>query len=636
MTLRKTSVKDIVVSKYELEGVRKAPGMYVGGLDDAALAIVIKEPIDNVDDQMAGGHAKKCVVVRLGPGHYAVMDDGEGIPVDIHPDTKTSGLTVVLTKLHAGTKSTAATKTQLRGVHGVGVSVTNALSQRFEAYTNRQGWHHQAFEAGRVVSKVVKAKPPVWAAALPAAHRPKKGTIIEFQPDKSLFKDTTFSDDAFLNMLRFNAYLRPKTTWVYLVKNKKTWTEHVFKFNEGLPNLLEDTLKQQEAQPHGKPFFYTSKGLTLIAQWTTGEGAVLSFCNGSPTPSHGTHVKAALAALRASLPSKVKLQNDDVCNGLILLVNASVLRPVFNSQTKQELKTEIPKSEISDLTSAWTRHWSSNKTHAKEIARQAAAHAKVRADFKAAKAATRALASDRKILGRVSNPNFRPAQCRDLSKCTLYIVEGKSAGSPAAGARDPHYHSLLMLRGKIINCHGKSASKALKNEEVSLLLSVLRYDGSPDWHLRSYKEVVILADADQDGGHITLLLLSFFLKYAPQFLTEGRLHRITDASLYKAYHKGQYVFGRTLDDVRKATSASAQIQRIKGWGEIDAKALKFIAFSPETRKLFRINPTSRANVRTIVKLLSASPESVAFRRSLLGLTQSDAGDRDDAAGGGDL
>lgn len=620
MAAAKTNIKDIIVSSYELEGVRKAPGMYVGGLDAAALSIIVKEPIDNVDDQMALGHAKKCVVIRLDSGRYAVLDDGEGIPIEVHPVAKKSGLTVVLTKLHAGTKSTSATKTQLRGVHGVGVSVTNALCQKFEAYTHRKVWHHQAFAQGRETSGVTKAKLPAWVATLPKTHQPKGGTLVVFEPDTTLFKDVNVPDDALLKMLKFNAYLRPKTSWVYLVKTPKGWTETVFKFEKGMADLLADTLTEQGAEPRGKPLFYTSEDLTIIAQWTTGDGAILSSVNGSPTPNHGTHVKAALTALKASLQPKTKLQNEDVCNGLILLVNASVLRPVFNAQTKDELKSELPLAAQKNLKDAWARHWLANKTLARDVLKFSAAHAKAREDFKDAQRALRGVASDKKAQGRVASENFRPALNKNLSQCTLYIVEGKSAGAPATGARDKKTQALLMLRGKIVNCFGTRASKALQNKEVSLLLSVLGFDGTPNWHKKSYKEVVILSDADEDGGHISLLLLGFFLRFAPEFLAEGRLHRITDASLFKAYFKGQYVFGKTLADVRLKTTPSTVVQRIKGWGEIDERALRFIAFGPE-RKLFRINSPSKKELTQIQTLLSSTPQAAAVRRSLLGLSQ---------------
>jgi DNA gyrase subunit B len=280
----------------------------------------------------------------------------------------------------------------------------------------------------------------------------------------------------------------------------------------------------------------------------------------------------------------------------------------------------MPEAVGPALLAAWQTFWALNKKLAQDVVKLCTASAEERLAHTTRKADLRTFSATQKDLGRVAKSNFRPAQQKDLTQCTLFLVEGKSAGGCAIQARDPKTQAVLSLRGKILNVLRTSHTKALANAEIATLLSVLGYsDKDPTWTSRTYKEVVLLVDPDEDGGHISILLLGFFLKYAPGILQERRLLRVTDAALFKAYVNGKYTFGRTLQDVRSKVSASAHITRIKGWGEIDPDTLRFVGMAPATRQLIRIAAPPPYAASLIKTLLSSGTESLKARRLLLGL-----------------
>jgi len=587
--------KDIQVLE-GLEAVRRRPGMYVGGTDIKALHHLVYEVVDNSIDEALAGICTRIDIIIHEDSSVTVQDDGRGIPVDIHPQMKKSALEVVMTTLHAGGKFGGGGYKVSGGLHGVGVSAVNALSEWCEVEVKRDGQiHRQRYERGY-------PQGPVKASG--KIKEEDSGTKTTFKFDPEIFKDNVdYRFDTLAQRFREMAFVTRGTTICF--SDERSNRELTFYFEGGINSFVR-YLNRNRTSLH--PVVYVDKdidavGIEAAIQYTDSyTESVYSFANTINTVDGGTHLTGLRSALTRVINDFARKNNllkdsdsnfsgDDTREGLTAIVSIKHPDPQFESQTKVKLMNAEVQTFVQQVVGeAFNTFLEENPSAAKAIIAKCLTSARARDAARKA----RDLVIRKSALESLTLPG-KLADCseRDSSKTELYIVEGDSAGGSAKQGRDRHFQAILPLRGKILNTERARLDKILGNNEVKSLISALGTGVGEGFDLDGlrYGRVIIMTDADVDGSHIRTLLLTFFFRYLPELIEEGHLY-IAQPPLYRVAYKNQIKYAYTEKEREELVKAlggeKANLQRYKGLGEMNPDQLWETTMNPENRTLLMV------------------------------------------------
>jgi DNA gyrase subunit B len=618
------SAQNIQVLK-GLEAVRKRPGMYIGTTGPDGLHHLVYEVVDNSIDEALAGYCS-AIDVRIEKGNIiSVSDNGRGIPVDIHPVEQVSALEVVMTKLHAGGKFDKGSYKVSGGLHGVGVSVVNALSGWLEVSVHLNAKvYFQRYRRG-VPEKPVEAIGP----------SDRGGTVVRFEPDAEIFETTMFSFDVLSTRLRELAFLNKGIQVTICDERIPNPKVHAFKFEGGVKEFVTDLNKKRTAiQP--EPIYFDLKKDDLVLEFALeyNDGYnenMFSFVNNINTREGGTHLIGFKSALTRTLNEFLKkskhakkledtLTGDDVREGLTAVVSIKIPDPQFEGQTKAKLGNSEVKGIVESLVNeSLTSYFEENPGVADKILEKTVVAAKARNAARQARELTR-----RKSFLESTGLPGKLADCteKDPSKSEIYIVEGDSAGGSAKQGRDRQFQAILSLWGKMLNVEKTRLDKVLTNDKLQPIIAALGAGAGDNFDVGKlrYHKVIIMADADVDGSHIRTLLLTFFFRYMREMLERGYVY-IAMPPLYKiaAGKKVEYAYDDTeRDKILKEFDVSvekAHIQRYKGLGEMNPGQLWETTMNPETRNIIRVQLEDMVEAEDIFTTLMG--EQVGPRREFI-------------------
>ena len=610
-----------------LEAVRKRPGMYIGSTGLRGLHHLVYEVVDNAVDEALAGYCTRIDITLTADGGVRVVDDGRGIPVDEHPVEHRSALEVVMTQLHAGGKFGGDSYAVSGGLHGVGVSVVNALSKRLEVEVVRDGWRHrQSYERGlptAPLERVGKAK----------GH----GSTVAFWPDPDIFEETEFRFETLANRMREMAFLNAGLR-ITLTDERDEGKSEVYEYAGGIRDFVAHINATKEPV-HPQIIYFEGQANSHYAevamQWNSSyNDAVSTFANTINTHEGGTHEEGFRAALtstinryaRAAALLKEKdpnLSGDDVREGLTAIVSVKLREPQFEGQTKTKLGNTDIKGFVQQTTNRALDEWfEEHGPQAKAIVVKCIQAARARMAARNARELTR-----RKSLLESSSLPGKLADCssRDPRQAELFIVEGNSAGGSAKEARNRTFQAILPIRGKILNVEKARLDQALKNVEIQSIITAMGTGIGEDFDLTKarYNKIVIMADADVDGSHIRTLLLTFLFRFLRGLVESGFVY-IAQPPLYKIkYGRGDNdVFYAYSEAEREqwfkrnpARSRNVKPQRYKGLGEMNAEELWETTMDPERRTLLQIGLEDAAIADEIFTILMG--ENVEYRRNFI-------------------
>ena len=592
-----------------LEAVRKRPGMYIGSTGPRGLHHLIWEVVDNSVDEALAGRCSHIWVTLRADGGVSVRDDGSGIPVDRHEKQGRSALEVVMTVLHAGGKFDNDAYAVSGGLHGVGVSVVNALSTRLEATIHRDGGvHRQAYARGVPEGPIERT-----------GDTDDHGTTITFWPDPEIFETVEFTADTIERRMRDTAFLTAGLRITLIDERPREDDEDVpfvmeFHAPDGLKDFVDHVRSTRNAEGIHDPIHFEEEdpegpngrqSVEISLQWIEDyNDAILSFANTISTHEGGTHEEGFRTALTTALNNYAKdknllrskevesLSGDDLRTGLVAIISVKIGEPQFEGQTKTKLGNTEVRSFVQTTTYAQLKEWlEEHPAEAKAVIQRAEAEAQARIAARKAKDLTR-----RKGLLNSSSMPGKLADCqsRDPAECELYIVEGDSAGGSAKLARDPQTQAILPIRGKILNVEKARLPKVLSNNEIQALLTAMGtgFGEEFDATRARYHKLILMADADVDGAHIRTLLLTFLFRHMRPLIDAGYVY-LAQPPLYQVTHskrRGQ-VFYAFSDPELAAIRADlpvdgkVEVQRFKGLGEMDDEQLWDTTMDPARRTL---------------------------------------------------
>ncbi|MGI5126608.1 DNA topoisomerase (ATP-hydrolyzing) subunit B [Pseudonocardia sp. CA-107938] len=629
-----------------LEAVRKRPGMYIGSTGERGLHHLIWEVVDNAVDEAMAGYANRVEVVLQNDGGVRVIDNGRGIPVGMHPVEKKPAVEVVMTVLHAGGKFDSDSYAVSGGLHGVGVSVVNALSSRLDVAIDTDGFHWEQQYTRSVPGKLVKGAPTRTT-----------GTSITFWADPEIFETTEYNVETVRRRLQEMAFLNKGLTIVlrderngdngdaeepdaegFVAKIR----EHTFHYPNGLEDFVAHLNKSKEPI-HKKLVAYTAEeaghSVEVAMQWNSSyTESVYTFANTINTHEGGTHEEGFRAALTSTVNRYARekkllkekdaaLSGDDIREGLAAIVSVKLKEPQFEGQTKTKLGNTEVKSFVQRVSNEWLADWfERNPTEAKIIVNKAVQSAQARIAARKARELVR-----RKSPGDIGGLPGKLADCRstDPSKCEVYIVEGDSAGGSAKSGRDSMFQAILPIRGKIINVEKARIDRVLKNAEVQSIITALGTGIHDEFDIAKlkYHKIVLMADADVDGQHIRTLLLTLLFRFMRPLVEAGHVF-LAQPPLYKIKWGGrgaepEFAYSdRERDGLIEAGRAAGKklpkeegVQRYKGLGEMNAKELWETTMDPAHRVLLQVTLDDAATADELFSILMG--EDVESRRSFI-------------------
>lgn len=611
-----------------LEAVRKRPGMYIGSVSRKGLNHLIYEILDNAVDEHLAGFCDTIHVTLEADGSCTVLDNGRGIPVGMH-EKGVSAARLVFSTLHAGGKFDNSSYKTSGGLHGVGSSVVNALSLFMDVEISRDGYiHHDRYERGVPSIELENG-------LLPKIGKTKKtGTKINFLPDGEIFEKTRFKEDEIKSRLHETAYLNPKLTIVYEDKRKEPAEHLEYHETEGIKGFVADLNKNSEVICDIIYFKGENEGITVEAafQYTNEfHENVLGFCNNIYNAEGGTHLTGFKTTFTTVINQyarelgilKEKDSNftgTDVRNGMTAIISMKHPDPRFEGQTKTKLDNQDAARAAGKITGDEIQlFFDRNLEVLKAVISCAEKAAKIRKSEERAK--TNLLTKQKFSFD--SNGKLANCESRDASVCEIFIVEGDSAGGSAKTARNRNFQAILPIRGKILNVEKASIDKVLANAEIKTMINAFGcgfsegFGNDFDITKLRYDKIIIMADADVDGAHISTLLLTLFYRFMPELIFEGHVY-IALPPLYKAIpSRGteEYLYDdAALEKYRKRHKGSFTLQRYKGLGEMDADQLWETTLDPKTRILKRVEIEDARMASDVTEMLMGTnvPPRKAF------------------------
>ena len=600
-----------------LEAVRKRPGMYIGSVSTKGLNHLVYEIVDNAVDEHLAGFCDRIEVTLEKDGSATVNDNGRGVPVGMHAKG-VSAARIVYTTLHAGGKFDDSAYKTSGGLHGVGSSVVNALSTYMDVKISREGAvHHDRYEKGHPVIELENGLLPV------IGKTKKTGTCVNFLPDPEIFEKTRFREEEIKSRLHETAYLNPELTILFTDKRKEPEERIEYHEPDGIIGFIKDLNSKNETLH--EPVYYKgeAEGIEVeVAFQYVNEfhENVLGFCNNIYNAEGGTHLtgfKTTFTTIMNQYARELGILKEkdsnftgaDVRNGMTAIVSIKHPDPRFEGQTKTKLDNQDAAKATGKVTSdEVTRYFDRNLETLKKVLSCAEKAAKIRKTEEKAK--TNLLTKQKYSFD--SNGKLANCESRDPSKCEIFIVEGDSAGGSAKTARNRMYQAILPIRGKILNVEKASIDKILANAEIKTMINAFGcgfsegYGNDFDITKLRYDKIIIMADADVDGAHISTLLLTLFYRFMPVLIYEGHVY-VAMPPLYKAMPKKgeeEYLYDdKALERYRKTHEGPFTLQRYKGLGEMDAQQLWETTLDPERRLLKRIEIEDARMASSVTEML---------------------------------
>lgn len=603
-----------------LEAVRKRPGMYIGSTGLPGLHHLVYEIVDNSVDEALAGYASRIDVTIHPDNSCTVIDNGRGIPVDKHPKYKKPALEVVLTVLHAGGKFGGSGYKVSGGLHGVGISVVNALSKRLKVEVKRDGGiYEMEFSRGKVTESMQKT-----------GNSKATGTKVTFWPDPEIFDTTVFDYETLAKRLQQMAFLNKNLKITFTDQRKLDAEVEEFQYSGGISDFVKYLNEGKEILPGlSKPIHIESAlddtVVEVACQWNSGyHEVVYSFANNINTVDGGTHLEGFRTALTRTINDyarkqgifKEKDQNltgEDIREGLTAIVSVKLTNPQFEGQTKTKLgNSKMRTLVMQEFSKGFAEYLEEHPAPAKEIIKKAQGAQKARNAARKAREATR-----RKGLLETASLPGKLADCsiKDASMTEIYIVEGDSAGGSAKSARERSFQAILPLRGKILNVERAGLHRSLSSDTIQSLITAIGTGLGDDFDLEKarYHKIIIMTDADVDGAHIRILLLTFFYRYMKPVIDAGYVY-IAQPPLYRLSigRKHEYIYNddlmqKKLAEIEEGTKYT--IQRYKGLGEMDPEQLWETTMDPKNRTLLQVTiEDAAAAERSISELMGSQVE----------------------------